>query len=58
MPKKKKVETSEEEVSEVTLEPLQSPELNPGEYIREVNGVKYLAFNDVVKGVKYDLHRL
>ena len=32
-------------------------ELNPGEYIREVNGNKYLAYTDS-NGVSYDIKKL
>lgn len=66
------IEISEEEsveqleVSEPELAPVDSPvepceceecTLKPGQYIREVNGIKYLAYKDV-NGVTFDIKKL
>jgi|TARA_Y100000310_G_scaffold140332_2_gene139714 hypothetical protein len=54
------VEEAPEEVAEVVEEApeeAEGPELEPGQYVREVNGVKYLAYKDDA-GVTYDLRKL
>ncbi len=62
MPKKKEPakaeETTIEEVAKEVETPVkEGPELEPGQYVRVVHGVKYLAYTDV-NGISYDLRKL
>ena len=46
------------EVEELPLEIIEEcPELKPGEYLRDVNGVQWVAMTDV-NGVSSDLYKL